>query len=147
MLLTLVCSKLASAPHLFSHIDNGGFFFRKRFGDIYLVNSNTLCKVLVTKSYCSLYRHGCGIRMQFFFRYFVHTYTFKAIYDVLYDLCRFATKILTESNKFLFNWAESFVLFCCSVTVIFFHWFFSLLGQLRLFEQLLTSLGQGMTAW
>ena len=76
-------------------------FFRKRFGDIYLVNSNTLCKVLVTKSYCSLYRHSCGIRMQFFFRYFVHTC--KAIYDVLYDLCRFATKILTESKKFLFG--------------------------------------------
>ena len=32
-------------------------FFRKPFGDICLVNNNTLCKVLVTKSYCSLYRH------------------------------------------------------------------------------------------
>ena len=29
--------------------------------------------------------------------------TCKAIYDVFYDLYRFATKILTESNKFLFG--------------------------------------------
>ena len=115
---------------VFYHIDDKAdqnimevVFFRKRFGDIYLVNSNTLCKVLVTKSYCSLYRHGCGIRMQFFFRYFVHTC--KAIYDVLYDLCGFATKILTESKILkVLIWAESFALFCCSVTVIFFIGFF-----------------------
>ena len=58
------CSSLLFVQMVFYHIDNKAdqnimevVYFRKPFGDICLVNSNTLCKVLVTKSYCSLYRH------------------------------------------------------------------------------------------
>ena len=55
--------------------------------------------------------------------------TCKAIYDVFYDLCRFATKILTESNKFLFGQKASSYFVVDSVTVNFFHWFFPFLDS------------------